>query len=159
DDAREDILDQIAKTNPNLGFAATWRSSATTKRSGIRVLNLIRSQKVDPNFYRMLIYGGWLASLDWTIGANVLQELLNSNAEMAIEPVLANVEHITRTHPEFLGQYSDLVWAAVEGTPATVSSHVEWEWTELAQRLASTDPVRVATLILRRAREDNSPHL
>jgi len=66
---------------------------------------------------------------------------------------------MTRANPEAFANVQGLVWKALKEAPVGQATHVEWQWGELAGRVAPQAPVKIAELVLDRLERDPQPHI
>jgi hypothetical protein len=75
------------------------------------------------------------------------------------EPSVAILDHITKANPDSFPDVEGLVWKALEVAPVGQATHVDWQWGELAGRVAPKAPVKIAKLVLDRLERDPQPHI
>jgi hypothetical protein len=152
------ILDHLEHTNATIAYAATWRVGPS-EEGGRRVIRLMESGEVDPRLCRALQYGSWVESLSRQLAIRIVELMLLGDPLITNEPSVAILDHITRANPDSLPDVEGLVWRALETAPVGQATHVDWQWGELAGRVAPKAPVEIAKLVLDRLERNPQPHI
>ncbi len=152
------VLDDLEHTDATIAYAATWRVGPS-EEGGRRVIRLMESGKVDPRLYRALQYGSWVQSLPRELAIRIVELMLLGDPTLTNEPSVAILDYMTRANPDALADVQGLVWKALEVAPVGQATHVDWQWGELAGRVAPQAPVKIAKLALDRLERDPQPHI
>lgn len=149
DSVRDDLLDEIALSNPTLAFVASWRTG-TTVRAGTRLLRLM--DEVSPKLWGFLKYGAWLKPLPDEFVVPIVRKMLD-NSDSSRDGASA----VMHMGSEWATSHDELLWKALTILPKGHGE--EWEWGQLAQMGIRLDPARLADLALRYLLEDDDVHL
>jgi hypothetical protein len=151
----EDVLDRWAQDPgfTSLAFDATWRGRGTP-RAVQRTIRLVEQGLVEPAQLRVLVYGGWLASLDVDQLRDLLEQLAREDSARASEiglDLLTQYAHDTgeRLPPSL----ASVAWTFLERQSSMGEGrHLATAWSTVAGGLLlRDDPVRVARVVLRMA--------
>jgi hypothetical protein len=141
---RETFLDALAKSEPLLAFAATWRGSPTM-RGLERILALVDSGLLSPEMLGYLSFGGWANSLSATDVKQLLERLLRGPAQKTMDPAMGIALRLLEKDSGAFGTIEGLLWQMIEVKPELAWS---WDWEQLAAVLAPRDPKRMTAIIL-----------
>ena len=148
EEKREDILDDLTGTRPQLAFDCTWRNNPT-HRGYQRLTELVDSGRVNSEKLQILIYGQWMGFLSSKEVATVIQYMLQGDVPKVHEPAMHMLNSVLGKHPESIDQIEPLVWKLLELRPSTSKTMTEWEWGELAKKMAARSPGRMVATVLR----------
>jgi hypothetical protein len=141
---REAILDELAKTQPELAFAATWRGTASSH--GLkRILQLVDSGTVQPELLGYLAYGGWTLSFSSKEVAELLKRMLRATTTKIMDPAMGIVIGLLNRDHEAFEQVEDSVWQMIQVRP---DRNWSWEWGLIASTLAKRDAKRLTKIVL-----------
>jgi len=148
---REELLDKWAKEEPDLAdavFDATWRSPTST-RGGQRVISLVETKKLDAKKLRLLMIGGWTDTLPSNIITKIINYLVNTNDNLAIEAALSMMHGWIKNNSEKLSQISSTAWTLIERPVAITGGRMlSYHWEKIGEAFVDEDPVRIAKSIL-----------
>jgi hypothetical protein len=156
--ASEQILNELENRNPTLAFGASWRVGPS-EEGGRRVIRLMESGRLEPSTYRAFRYGSWVESLPTEITVAIIKLLIREDPLITNEPAVAILDHMIAAHPAIITDVENLVWEALERAPLVRTTDGDWQWGQLASRVASHAPAKVAKLVLDRLDRDPNPHI
>jgi len=144
---REELLDQIATSKPQLAFGCTWRGKAT-HRGVVRTVGLVKSRSVPLERLRMLTYGGWLKSLSDEDAISIAQSMFDIGGEGMLQASMETVHQIILNRPELVNAMEPLIWKLLAFRPSRNWHLEDWEWGQLAQQVAQHDPEKTIEIVL-----------
>jgi hypothetical protein len=148
EELRETLIDQLADAHPLMAFGCTWRGN--TSDSGFRrIVRLVEAGGVPPLAIGMLVYGAWAKTLPPNDVVALVRLLLGGEKAEALEPAMSMIGQLLERLPEAIVEVEPLVWEILESTPPNASVTSEWDWGQLANKVAARDPQRMARLIVR----------
>jgi len=141
---RERVLDDLAKSEPILAFAVTWRGSPS--QNGLhRILALVDSGALTPEMLGYLAFGGWTNAFSAQDVKQLLHRLLKGPTTKVFDPAMGIALGLLQREPDALKQIKSLIWQMIEVKPEHGWS---WEWGLLADLLVEKDPKRVTSIVL-----------
>lgn len=153
-----EILDGLETTSPVVAFGATWRVGPS-EAGARRVIRLMESGQLDPSWYRVLEYGSWVESIPEGLTTRIIELLLRHENPQVSRAAVAILDYITRKDTAALTRMQDIILRAVKSAPTTQDTYADWQWSELATRVASTFSVEIARIVLERFEKDSGPHI
>jgi hypothetical protein len=145
--ASEGLLDELALNRPQLAFTCTWQSEASD--SGFdRLVRLVESAAVPPEQMGFLIYGGWSVKLSGDQIAKVVDLTMRGEFEKVLEPAMGMLFQHLEKFPQSITQLEPLIWTLLEAERARARKMTEWEWGQLAERVATRDPTRMVRIVI-----------
>jgi hypothetical protein len=146
-ESRERLIDAVAEKKPMAAFAATWRGDATTAGAK-RIIDLVATGRVSADSLSMLRYGGWVTQLPekWVI--EILNTMLNLDAESNAEAVLGIVDHAARSNLIPVHQLEGIIWRVLGIRALRRSPSFDWHWGRVADLVATSDPGRFARVFV-----------
>jgi hypothetical protein len=143
-DFREMVLDKLAKNEPLLAFAATWRGAPTPKGLN-RALMLVDSGALAPEILGYLAFSGWTNSFSASDIKELLERLLRGPAQKTLDPAMGIALGLLQRDPYAFGTIEALLWQMIEVKPEQAWS---WEWERLAEVLTPRNPRRITATVL-----------
>jgi len=154
----EEILDRLESVRPTIAFAATWRIGPS-EEGGRRIVRLMESGDVDRRLYRALAHGNWVQAIPRELTVRIVELMLHEDSLVTGDTAIVILDRMTRAHPDAFADFENLVWKALAAAPVGQGSSAEWQWGELAGRVARLHPEKIAELVLGRLERDPSPHI
>jgi len=141
---REAILDELAKTQPELAFACTWRGAPSSY--GLeRILRLVDSGAIQPESLGYLAYGAWTHSFSSKEVGELLERMLRAATTKIMDPAMGIVLALLNRDPGSFEQVEDSVWKMIRVRP---DRNWSWEWGLIASTLAKRDAKRLIRIVL-----------
>ncbi len=148
-DQVEDILDDLSRGRPLLAFFCTFRGQAT-ERGYSRLVGLVERDTVRPENLTVLVYGEWPDYLSADQLAYIVELMLRGEPAKTFEAAMGLVHRHIERHTESLGRLDPLVWQLLEMRPSgRAGTMLEWEWGELAKKIASRNPASMVRTVIR----------
>ena len=110
----------------------------------IRIIQLVNEKRIPHEVLGYLQYGGWTSILSVGEVAQLVGLFLTGGPNPNFDAAADLMNRLSK-EPECLAIVEPLVWVLVENKP---DRNWEWQWGNLAARLAEKDPQRIVKIIV-----------